>query len=190
VLLATPSNPTGTSIAPDEMAASWTCGAPRGGFTLVDEIYLGLSTTPPSAAQRWRWATTCWWQQLLEVLRHDRLAPGLAGAAAGAGGAFEKLAQNLFICASSAGAARGAGLLRARVHGRVRAPPRRIPRAGATSSCRPTADVSAHGQLGPVPVRRAQVPDGAFYAWADANCARRRLEATLHRSWDFCDRST
>jgi aspartate/methionine/tyrosine aminotransferase len=41
VLLASPSNPTGTSIHPDEMRRIHTLVSRRGGITLVDEIYLG-----------------------------------------------------------------------------------------------------------------------------------------------------
>ena len=88
VLLASPSNPTGTSIAPAEMAAIVEAVRARGGVTLVDEIYLGLSyderLRPQRAGARRRRHLD---QQLLQVLQHDRLAPGLAGAAADAGGA-------------------------------------------------------------------------------------------------------
>ncbi|MEO8060130.1 MAG: aminotransferase class I/II-fold pyridoxal phosphate-dependent enzyme, partial [Burkholderiales bacterium] len=43
VLLASPSNPTGTSIDPQEMGRIVAAVRAHGGFTLVDEIYLGLS---------------------------------------------------------------------------------------------------------------------------------------------------
>ena len=43
VLLASPSNPTGTSIHPDELARIHRVVSERGGVTLIDEIYLGLS---------------------------------------------------------------------------------------------------------------------------------------------------
>lgn len=43
ILLASPSNPTGTSIAPAELAQMAHLAQARGGFTLIDEIYLGLS---------------------------------------------------------------------------------------------------------------------------------------------------
>src|SRR5690606_12597270 len=43
VLLASPSNPTGTSIAPDELRRIHGVVQERGGITLIDEIYLGLS---------------------------------------------------------------------------------------------------------------------------------------------------
>jgi aspartate/methionine/tyrosine aminotransferase len=42
-ILASPSNPTGTSIAPDELATLLREIRSRNGFTLMDEIYLGLS---------------------------------------------------------------------------------------------------------------------------------------------------
>ena len=42
VLLASPSNPTGTSIAPDELRRIHNIVQQRGGVTLVDEIYLPL----------------------------------------------------------------------------------------------------------------------------------------------------
>ncbi|WP_168921633.1 pyridoxal phosphate-dependent aminotransferase [Polaromonas vacuolata] len=43
VLLASPSNPTGTSIAPEELQSIHEFVQSKGGITLIDEIYLGLS---------------------------------------------------------------------------------------------------------------------------------------------------
>lgn len=43
VLLASPSNPTGTSIAPAELRRIHEVVQARGGVTMIDEIYLGLS---------------------------------------------------------------------------------------------------------------------------------------------------
>jgi aspartate/methionine/tyrosine aminotransferase len=43
VMIASPSNPTGTSIASDELALLLGEVRARGGFTIMDEIYLGLS---------------------------------------------------------------------------------------------------------------------------------------------------
>lgn len=43
VVLASPSNPTGTSIHPDELRRIHACVREHGGITLIDEIYLGLS---------------------------------------------------------------------------------------------------------------------------------------------------
>ncbi len=51
VLIASPSNPTGTQVAPDEMGRIAAAVAQRGGRLIVDEIYLGLTydTEPRSA---------------------------------------------------------------------------------------------------------------------------------------------
>ena len=84
----------------------------------------------------------------------------------------EKLAQNLYICASHHRAACGAGLLRAdciaeyeRRRGEFR---------------RRDFVVPALHALGlKVPV----LPDGAFYAWADCSGSGAR---SLPGSWDFC----
>ena len=43
VIIASPSNPTGTCIARDELAAIVQTVRERGGITIIDEIYLGLS---------------------------------------------------------------------------------------------------------------------------------------------------
>jgi 6,7-dimethyl-8-ribityllumazine synthase len=87
---------------PMSCGASTHRGARRGGITLVDEIYLGLSyddTFGHSALAAGRAHHQR--QQLQQVLQHDRLAPGLAGAAAALVAPMERLAQNLFICAST-----------------------------------------------------------------------------------------
>lgn len=101
VLLASPSNPTGTSILATELEKIVATVRARNGFTIVDEIYQGLSydAAPFSALSLgddvivinsfskyfnmtgWRLG----WLVLPEVLVPQ----------------VEKLAQNLFICASS-----------------------------------------------------------------------------------------
>ncbi len=86
VLVASPSNPTGTSIEPAELRRIVDAVAARGGITIVDEIYLELSYTGPGEVahrsaletQRRRHRH----QQLLEVLPHDRLAARLGRRAA------------------------------------------------------------------------------------------------------------
>jgi Aspartate/tyrosine/aromatic aminotransferase len=51
VLLASPSNPTGTSILPDELARILQAVRARNGFAILDEIYQGLSyDAPPVSA--------------------------------------------------------------------------------------------------------------------------------------------
>jgi aspartate/methionine/tyrosine aminotransferase len=52
VLLASPSNPTGTSLTHDELGALCTAVKARGGFRIVDEIYLGLSYDNQGAGRR------------------------------------------------------------------------------------------------------------------------------------------
>ena len=47
LMLATPSNPTGTSVPPDELAALCAWVRSRGAWRIVDEIYLGLSDADP-----------------------------------------------------------------------------------------------------------------------------------------------
>ncbi|HEY1610984.1 MAG TPA: pyridoxal phosphate-dependent aminotransferase [Paraburkholderia sp.] len=101
VLLASPSNPTGTSIEPDELKRIVEAVRARGGFTIVDEIYQGLSyDAPPVSALSFgddvvtvnsfsKYFNMTGWRLGWLVV-----PPALIGA-------FEKLAQNLFICASA-----------------------------------------------------------------------------------------
>ncbi|MEX3605952.1 MAG: pyridoxal phosphate-dependent aminotransferase [Burkholderia sp.] len=101
VLLASPSNPTGTSLAPDELGRILQAVRERGGFAIIDEIYQGLSYDgPPVSALSFNddvitvnsfskyFNMTGWRLGWLVV------PPALVRA-------FEKLAQNLFICASA-----------------------------------------------------------------------------------------
>ena len=176
VLLASPSNPTGTSIHPDELRRIHALVAERGGITIVDEIYLGLGfdaqyghsalAIDDSGHQH---------QQLQQVLQHDRLAPGLAGRARRRWcRSIERLAQNLFICPSTIAQHAALACFEAdsiaeyeRRRDAFQAAPR-LPGAGARtrSACK-------------VPV----MPDGAFYAWADCTQACARLGVA--DSWDL-----
>ena len=101
VLLASPSNPTGTSIAHDELAKIVAAVRENKGFTIVDEIYQGLSydDRPFSALALGEdvivvnsfskyFNMTGW--RLGWLVVPELLVPQV-----------EKLAQNLFICASS-----------------------------------------------------------------------------------------
>ncbi|MGF6775514.1 pyridoxal phosphate-dependent aminotransferase [Paraburkholderia sp. GAS334] len=101
VLLASPSNPTGTSIEPAELKRIVNAVRARGGFTIVDEIYQGLSyDAPPVSALSFgddvitvnsfsKYFNMTGWRLGWLVV-----PPAMVGA-------FEKLAQNLFICASA-----------------------------------------------------------------------------------------
>ena len=105
-MIASPANPTGTSVPFDELAAIVEEVRHRGGFTLVDEIYLDLSYGLPGAPAKPRtalelgedvivtnsfskfYAMTGW--RLGWVVVPPALVP-----------VFEKLAQNLYICPSA-----------------------------------------------------------------------------------------
>ena len=101
VLLASPSNPTGTSIEVGELTKIIASVKARGGFTIVDEIYQGLSydAAPFSALSLdddvviinsfSKYFNMTGWR-LGWLVVPERIVPAL-----------EKLAQNLFICASS-----------------------------------------------------------------------------------------
>ena len=102
VLLATPGNPTGTSIAAGEMAAIVDTVRQRGGVCIVDEIYLGLSFDEAYGA-----SALALGEDVISINSFSKyfgmtgwrlgwmvLPPALVGA-------VEKLAQNLYICASS-----------------------------------------------------------------------------------------
>ena len=101
VLLASPSNPTGTSIKPDELARIILNVKERNGFTIVDEIYQDLSydIAPFSALSLdndviainsfSKYFNMTGWR-LGWLVVPERIVPQI-----------EKLAQNLFICPSS-----------------------------------------------------------------------------------------
>lgn len=101
VLLASPSNPTGTSITPDELARIVNVVREKGGFILVDEIYQGLSydADPQSALALGediivinsfsKYFNMTGWRLGWLVVPPQMLS------------SIEKLAQNMFICASS-----------------------------------------------------------------------------------------
>ncbi|HKX43028.1 MAG TPA: pyridoxal phosphate-dependent aminotransferase [Burkholderiaceae bacterium] len=174
VLLASPSNPTGTSIDPDEMRRIVAEVRRRGGFTIVDEIYLGLSFDEryghsalmhDSAGDHGDvisinsfskyFCMTGW--RLGWLVLPEALVP-----------AVEKLAQNLYICPSTL--AQHAALACFEPEAIAEYERRR-------HEFRARRDylVPALATLGlPVPV----MPDGAFYAWADCS-------AHSASSWDF-----
>jgi len=101
VLLASPSNPTGTSIAHEELAKIVATVKELGGFSIVDEIYQGLTYdgSPFSALSLdedvvvinsfSKYFNMTGWR-LGWLVVPERIVPAL-----------EKLAQNLFICPSS-----------------------------------------------------------------------------------------
>jgi aspartate/methionine/tyrosine aminotransferase len=174
VLLASPSNPTGTSIATEELRRIHEFVAARGGITLVDEIYLGLSHDASfgrsalalsdqivSINSFSKYFNMTGWR-LGWLVVSEALVP-----------VVERIAQNLFICASTV--AQHAALACFEADSLALYEQRR-----AEFRARRDFFVPALNALGlPVPV----VPDGAFYAWADCSAACRKLGVT--DSWDF-----
>jgi aspartate/methionine/tyrosine aminotransferase len=157
VLLASPSNPTGTSIEHDELARIVATVRDKGGFTIVDEIYQGLTydAKPFSALSLGEdiivvnsfskyFNMTGW--RLGWLVVPERLVPQ-----------FEKLSQNLFICASSIAQHAGVACFA----------PESIAiyeQRKAEFKRRRDYIVPAMRELGfKVPV----TPDGAFYVYAD-----------------------
>jgi aspartate/methionine/tyrosine aminotransferase len=174
VLLASPSNPTGTSIATEELRRIHEFVADQGGITLVDEIYLGLSHDASfgrsalalsdqivSINSFSKYFNMTGWR-LGWLVVPEALVP-----------VVERIAQNLFICASTV--AQHAALACFEADSLALYEQRR-----AEFRARRDFFVPALNALGlPVPV----VPDGAFYAWADCSAACRKLGVT--DSWDF-----
>ena len=174
VLLASPSNPTGTSIHPAEMARIHNFVSSKGGITLLDEIYLGLSHDDAfgqtalalddqliSINSFSKYFNMTGWR-LGWLVVPDALVP-----------VVERLAQNLFICPSTI--AQHAALACFEAESIAEYERRR-----AEFKARRDWFIPALNAMGlNVPV----MPDGAFYAWADctAACARLGIEG----SWDF-----
>lgn len=170
VLLASPSNPTGTSIAPDELRRIADVVRARGGVSIVDEIYLGLSydsayghtalaagddiITVNSFSKYFQMTG---WRLGWLVVPPELIAP------------LERMAGNLFICASSV--AQQAALACFEPDTIAEYERRR-------AEFRRRRDIIVPGleALGlTVPVH----PDGAFYVYTD--CSRFSAD-----SWDFC----
>ncbi|HEY4067028.1 MAG TPA: pyridoxal phosphate-dependent aminotransferase, partial [Burkholderiaceae bacterium] len=170
VLLASPSNPTGTSIDPLEMGRIVETVRARGGFTLVDEIYLGLSFDERyghsalahgddvvSINSFSKYFSMTGWRLGWLVVPDELVAP------------VEKLAQNLYICPSTL--AQHAALACFEPEAIAEYERRRGEFRARRDFLVPA--LNAMGLTVPV------VPDGAFYAWADCS-------AHSPDSWDFC----
>ncbi|MDT7517540.1 pyridoxal phosphate-dependent aminotransferase [Rhodoferax sp. TBRC 17660] len=174
VLLASPSNPTGTSIHPDELRRIHAVVQAKGGVTLIDEIYLALSHDDQfghtalalddqviSINSFSKYFNMTGWRLGWMVVPQD-LVP-----------VIERLAQNLFICPSTI--AQHAALACFEPESIALYEARR-----AEFKARRDYFIPALRDLGfNIPVE----PDGAFYVWADCSelCARLGLQS----SWEF-----
>lgn len=174
VLLASPSNPTGTSIHPDELRSIHEFVQSKGGVTLLDEIYLGLSYDDTfgqtalsfddnviSINSFSKYFSMTGWR-LGWLVAPEPLVP-----------VIERLAQNLFLCPSAV--AQHAALACFETDSITEYERRR-----SEFKARRDWFIPALKEIGfDVPV----VPDGAFYAWADCSSW---LEAWgVPTSWEF-----
>ena len=174
VLLASPSNPTGTSIDPAELRRIHEVVSARGGITLIDEIYLPLSYDERygqtalalsddiiSINSFSKYFNMTGWRLGWLVLP-EALVP-----------VVERLAQNLFICPSTI--AQHAALACFEAESLAEYERRR-----AEFKARRDFIIPALNAMGlNVPV----MPDGAFYAWAD--CTQACAKLGVQGSWDL-----
>ncbi len=179
VLLASPSNPTGTSIHPDELRRIADFVRSKGGVTMVDEIYLGLShdatyghtalALPDGLGEQVvsinsfskYFQMTGW--RLGWLVVPESLAPTI-----------ERLAQNLYICPSTI--AQHAALACFEPESLAIYEARR-----AEFKARRDYFIPALRSIGfEVPVEA----DGAFYAYAD--CSQLLSKVGAASSWEFC----
>ncbi|MEV0390445.1 pyridoxal phosphate-dependent aminotransferase [Nonomuraea sp. NPDC050643] len=176
VMIATPSNPTGTSIPAGELAAICELARERDAWRLVDEIYLNLSDhddqgRPPRSVLSSDpdaivinsfskyFGMTGW--RLGWCVVPEPLVP-----------AMERLAQNYFLCASAP--AQHAALACFSAESLAVCEARRVELAE-----RRALVLEGLARIGlPVPVP----PDGAFYAYFD-------VSHTGLTSWGFCERA-
>jgi aspartate/methionine/tyrosine aminotransferase len=174
VLLASPSNPTGTSIHPDELRRIHQVVQSHGGITMVDEIYLPLSFDAQfgqtalaldehiiSINSFSKYFNMTGWR-LGWMVVPDALVP-----------VIERLAQNLFICPSTI--AQHAALACFEPESIALYEQRRTEFKARRDYFIP--ELNALGLTVPV------MPDGAFYAWADCSQACKKLG--VKDSWDF-----
>jgi len=174
VLLASPSNPTGTSISLSEMKRIHEVVKARGGISIIDEIYLGLSHEAEyghtalalgddiiSVNSFSKYFNMTGWRLGWLVVPEALVS------------VIERLAQNLFICPSTL--AQYAALACFEPDSLAEYERRR-----AEFKSRRDYFIPALNALGlTVPV----MPDGAFYAWADCAAACQKLG--VQGSWDL-----
>jgi len=159
ILVASPSNPTGTSVAPDVLAQLIDAVGRRNGFVISDEIYQGLSYDGPPTSALQLSDETVVINSFSKYFSMTGWRLGWIVAPAALVPVLEKLAQNLYICPSTV--AQHAALAcfdeaALGVYEQRRAEFRR----------RRDFMVPALRSLGfGVPV----VPDGAFYIYADVS---------------------
>ena len=174
VLLASPSNPTGTSIHPDELRRIHEAVRAHVGVTLIDEIYLGLSYEETfghsalaldskiiSVNSFSKYFNMTGWRLGWLVVPDELVS------------VVERLSQHLYICPSTI--AQHAALACFEPESLAEYERRR-----AEFKARRDYFIPELSRLGlAVPV----MPDGAFYAYADCSEVCRRMG--IKDSWDF-----
>jgi aspartate/methionine/tyrosine aminotransferase len=174
VLLASPSNPTGTSMDPEELRRIIDFVHQQGGVCLMDEIYLALcydarySQSALAVSERVvsinsfsKYFNMTGWRLGWLVLPPELVAP------------VERLAQNLYICPSTL--AQHAALACFTPESLALFETRRAAFMARRDAVIPKLAAMGLG----VPV----VPDGAFYAWVDVRDWCQRLG--LPGSWEL-----
>jgi aspartate/methionine/tyrosine aminotransferase len=174
VLLASPSNPTGTSIDPTELRHIHAAVQARGGITVVDEIYLALSFD-----EQFGQTALAMDDQIISINSFSKYFNmtgwrlGWMVVPTALAPVIERLAQNLFICPSTI--AQHAALACFEPESLALYEQRRAEFKARRDYFIP--ELNALGLTVPV------VPDGAFYAWADCSAACKKLG--LQGSWEF-----
>jgi aspartate/methionine/tyrosine aminotransferase len=175
MMLATPSNPTGTSVAPDELAAMCEFAKSRGAWRIIDEIYLNLHHGAPGSQP----VTALSFDDEAFVINSFSKYFGMTGWRLGwcvvpesAVPVMERMAQNYYICPSTL--AQKAALACFTPASIAVCESRR-----ATLKSRKELILAGLKTCGlDVPVQ----PDGAFYVYIDVS--RTGLSAM-----DFCERA-
>ncbi|HGH4624777.1 TPA: pyridoxal phosphate-dependent aminotransferase [Enterobacter hormaechei] len=174
VLLASPSNPTGTSIHPKELQRIHDFVQSKGGITLLDELYLGLSHDDTFSQSGLTlddnvisinsfskyFSMTGW--RLGWLVAPEALVP-----------VIERLAQNFFLCPSAVSQYAALACFEPESIAEYE-------RRRAAFKARRDWFIPALEKIGfRVPV----VPDGAFFAWAD--CSEWLRAWDVPDSWEF-----
>ncbi|TNM69237.1 aminotransferase class I/II-fold pyridoxal phosphate-dependent enzyme [Streptomyces sp. NP160] len=174
LLVATPSNPTGTTVDPAELAAVCRLARERGAWCVVDEIYLDLADPVDGAPPRSALALDDDAVVIGSFSKHTGMTGwrlGWAVVPERAVEAVERMAANFFICASTP--AQHAALAVFTPESLALVEQRRLELLE-----RRALVLDGLGRAGlEVPV----APDGAFYAYVD-------VSATGLGAWELCER--
>lgn len=176
-LIASPANPTGTSIPFDALSRIVDGVRARGGFTIVDEIYLGLQYAESSHTALELGDDVIVSNSFSKYFHMTGWRLGWLVVPPSLAPVFEKLAQNLYICASTLAQHAALACFAEESLAVYRERREEFKR-------RRDFIVPALRSIGlPLPV----TPDGAFYAWVDCSAhtddSARFADELLERTW-------